>query len=177
LARLLGCSCWIAGAPIQGHSNRTFDTKTFRAERSLEQVCSEEQYARVFNRMNALRLGVDHLIVQLGDVNPTRRLFSSSGTNNNTGIPIAYPRMTFLETALSTRLNPLVALSKTETFGLRGFRNNFNGDAELLDDLVLYFFHLSRPGADFLLKNDQWTSKHHMVLIFCTVLYYDFQLI
>jgi hypothetical protein len=72
-------------------------------------------------------------------VTPTRLVaFSSSGTNNNnTGIPIAYPRMTFLETALSTRLNPLVALSKTDTFGLRGFRNNFNGDAELLDDLVL----------------------------------------
>jgi hypothetical protein len=44
------------------------NTKTNRAERKLGQICSEEQYARVFNRMNALPSGVEHLIVQLGDI-------------------------------------------------------------------------------------------------------------
>jgi len=97
-----------------------------RAERKLQQVCSEEQYARVFKRMNELPPGVEHVIVQLG-------------------IPVVYPRMTFLETALSSKLNPLVALARTGTFGLQGFVNHFNGDPELLDDL-----------------NDHWTSKHHM---------------
>jgi len=97
---------------------------TIRAERSLGQVCSEEQYARVFKRMNTLPSGVEHLIVQLGDATDLVA-FSSSETNVNIGIPIAYPRLTFLESALSTRLNPL------------GLKNHFNGDAELLDDLVL----------------------------------------
>ena len=44
--------------------------------------------------------------------------------------------MTFLETALSSKLNPLVALGRSGAFGLRGFVNHFNGDADLLDDLV-----------------------------------------
>jgi len=86
--------------------------------------------------MDTLPSGVEHLIVQLGDA-PALVAFGSSGTNVNIGIPIAYPRLPFLESALSTRLNPLVALGKSETFGLRGFSNHFNGDAELLDDLVL----------------------------------------
>jgi len=63
------------------------------------------------------------------------------------GIPIAYPRMVFLETALESKLNPLVALGKTGrlgSLGLSGFANKFNADAELLDDL-----------------NDHWTSRHH----------------
>ncbi|KAI0003344.1 hypothetical protein BJV74DRAFT_876259 [Russula compacta] len=97
-----------------------------RAERKLGQVCSEEEYTRVFKRLNALPPGVEHLIIQLG-------------------IPIAYPRMSFLETMLSSKFNPLVTLGRTGSLGLKGFVNKFNGDAELLDDL-----------------NDHWTSKHHM---------------
>ena len=54
------------------------------------------------------------------------------------GIPIAYPRMVFLENALSSKFNPLVTLGRSGSFGtLKGFVNRFNGDAELLDDLVL----------------------------------------
>ena len=52
------------------------------------------------------------------------------------GIPIAYPRMVFLETALESKLNPLVALGRAGSMGLSGFVNKFNADAELLDDLV-----------------------------------------
>jgi len=91
--------------------------------------------------MNDLPLGVEHLIVQLG-TSPYRLLLFQVGLNVNTGIPIAYPRMTFLETALSSKLNPLVALGRSGAFGLRGFVNHFNGDADLLDDLVPISFRL-----------------------------------
>ncbi|KAF8497167.1 hypothetical protein F5888DRAFT_331073 [Russula emetica] len=93
-----------------------------RAERKLGQVCSDEQYAKVFDRLNLLPSRVEHLIIQLG-------------------IPIAYPRMVFLENALSSKFSPFVALGR---LGIEGFVNKFNGDAELLDDL-----------------NDHWTSTHH----------------
>lgn len=44
--------------------------------------------------------------------------------------------MVFLETALESKLNPLVAIGKTGSLGLSGFVNKFNSEAELLDDLV-----------------------------------------
>ncbi|TFK27403.1 plasma membrane protein [Coprinopsis marcescibilis] len=96
-----------------------------RAERKKEQVCSPGEYAKVFERLHKLPEGVDHLIVQLG-------------------IPIAYPRMVFLESALDSKFNPLVALGKNGTMGLGGFVNKFNAEAELLDDL-----------------NDHWTARGH----------------
>ncbi|KAH9977284.1 hypothetical protein BGW80DRAFT_1435953 [Lactifluus volemus] len=96
-----------------------------RAERRLGQVCSPEQYGKVFQRLHELPSGVQHLIIQIG-------------------IPIAYPRMVFLESFLSSKLNPLVTLGRSGSLGLKGFVNKFNADAELLDDL-----------------NDHWTSKHH----------------
>ena len=49
---------------------------------------------------------------------------------------MAYPRMVFLENALDSKLNPLVALGRSGSLGLSGFVNKFNADAELLDDLV-----------------------------------------
>jgi len=60
------------------------------------------------------------------------------------GIPIAYPRMVFLESALESKFNPLVALGRAGSMGLTSFVNKFNADAELLDDL-----------------NDHWTSRSH----------------
>jgi hypothetical protein len=84
-------------------------------------VCSPGEYRRVFERANALPPGVAHVIVQVG-------------------IPIAYPRMVFLETALESKFNPLVALGRHGTMGLSGFVNKFNAEAELLDDLVRGFF-------------------------------------
>ncbi|PPR04970.1 hypothetical protein CVT24_010428 [Panaeolus cyanescens] len=96
-----------------------------RAERKKEQVCSREQYQKVFGRLNSLPMGVEHLVVQLG-------------------IPIAYPRMVFLETALESKFNPLVALGRNGSLGLSGFVNKFNAEAELLDDL-----------------NDHWTARSH----------------
>ncbi|KAF9036679.1 hypothetical protein BJ165DRAFT_1394689 [Panaeolus papilionaceus] len=96
-----------------------------RAERKKDQVCSREQYQHVFDRLNGLPMGVEHLVVQLG-------------------IPIAYPRMVFLETALESKFNPLVALGRNGSLGLSGFVNKFNAEAELLDDL-----------------NDHWTARNH----------------
>lgn len=52
------------------------------------------------------------------------------------GIPIAYPRLVFLETALDSKLNPLMALGRSGSLGLGGLVNKFNEEAELLDDLV-----------------------------------------
>ncbi|KZT74001.1 hypothetical protein DAEQUDRAFT_720843 [Daedalea quercina L-15889] len=96
-----------------------------RAERKLDQVCSNREYELVFQRLSDLPIGVEHLIVQLG-------------------IPIAYPRMVFLESVLESKMNPLTMLGRSGSLGLSGFVNKFNADAELLDDL-----------------NDHWTSKAH----------------
>lgn len=71
---------------------------------------------------------MEHLVVQLG-------------------IPIAYPRMVFLESALESKFNPLVALGRTGTMGLSGFVNKFNAEAELLDDLVSLFLAYAFPVA------------------------------
>ncbi|KAJ7109226.1 hypothetical protein C8R44DRAFT_280276 [Mycena epipterygia] len=96
-----------------------------RAERKKDQVCSQTEYQKVFERLSKLPSSVEHLCVQIG-------------------IPIAYPRLVFLETALESKFNPLVALGRAGSMGLAGFVNKFNAEAELLDDL-----------------NDHWTSRSH----------------
>lgn len=96
-----------------------------RAERRKDQVCSARQYQKIFARLSQLPSNVEHLVIL-------------------TGIPVAYPRMVLLETALESKLNPLVALGRTGSLGLSGFVNKFNADAELLDDL-----------------NDHWTARSH----------------
>ena len=53
------------------------------------------------------------------------------------GVPIGLRGVRpFLENALDSKLNPLVALGRNGSLGLSGFVNKFNADAELLDDLV-----------------------------------------
>jgi hypothetical protein len=42
----------------------------FRAERKLGQACSEEEYAKVFDRLNSLPSKVEHLILQLHQEKP-----------------------------------------------------------------------------------------------------------
>ncbi|KAF8580672.1 hypothetical protein K439DRAFT_1648118 [Ramaria rubella] len=96
-----------------------------RAERKKDQVCSSEQYQRILAAVYHLPEGVEHLVIQ-------------------SGIPIAYPRMNFLESALESKLNPLTALGRKGSLGLSSMVNKFNADAELLDDL-----------------NDHWTAKGH----------------
>jgi hypothetical protein len=106
---------------------------TLRGERKLGQVCSEKEYASVFDRLyNTLPPTVEHLIIQLGDSLPSVVL--QTGLNIITGIPILYPRLGLLETVLSSKFFSAAVFNKL------GFKvNDFNGDAELLDDLVLTF--------------------------------------
>lgn len=93
-----------------------------RAERKVHQICSKKSYEKIFDRVRKMPEGVDHLIILLG-------------------VPLAYPRMVFLERTLSSSFNPIIMLAK----GLSpGFTNKFNGQVELLDDL-----------------NDHWCAGPH----------------
>lgn len=47
--------------------------------------------------------------------------------------------MVFLEAALDSKLNPLIALGRSGTAAFSSFVNKFNADPELLDDLVCRF--------------------------------------
>lgn len=93
-----------------------------RAERKVNQICTSKSYEKIFNRVRQLPAGVEHLIILLG-------------------VPLAYPRMVFLERTLSSSFNPLIMLAKGVS---PGFTNKFNGQVELLDDL-----------------NDHWCAGPH----------------
>jgi len=61
--------------------------------------------------------------------------------------------MVFLESALDSKFNPLVHLGRKGTFGLSGFVNKFNAEAELLDDLVSHVrWQRAEPGLIALLR-------------------------
>ena len=109
----------------------TYHVYSCSAERRKDRICSVTQYNRVFDRLNNIPQGVDHLVVQLG-------------------IPIAYPRMVFLESALDSKFNPLLLLGRNGSLGLSGFVNKFNAEAELLDDLVSFFATPLPPSLIFL---------------------------
>lgn len=98
-----------------------------RTERKLKQVCSNETYDLVFQRLSkeVEQRHFDHLMVMLA-------------------IPIAFPRLMWLEWLFSSAiLYPLKYLSQ-KNFISRKIVNDFDGDIEILDDLV-----------------DHWTSRHH----------------
>ena len=90
----------------------------------------------MFARMKALPRTVEHMVIQTGEHLRSRNGLLWNDNLGHVGIPIAYPRMVFLENALDSKLNPLVALGRNGSLGLSGFVNKFNADAELLDDLV-----------------------------------------
>ena len=116
----------------------------------------------MFARLAALPRTVEHMVLQTGG-SPWLRPLIQANAAIYVGIPVAYPRMVFLESALDSKLNPLVALGRSGSLGLSGFVNKFNADAELLDDLV------SRPSLcrrAILIRscqNDHWTAKAHKV--------------
>ena len=59
------------------------------------------------------------------------------------GVPIAYPRLVWLENLLTSRvMDPIKALGRAGMLG--GFLNKFDGGVEILDDL-----------------DDHWTAKSH----------------
>ncbi|KAI9848474.1 MAG: hypothetical protein M1838_000518 [Thelocarpon superellum] len=97
-----------------------------RTERMRDEVLSQETYDRVFERCkHEITKGeTKHLIVLLG-------------------IPIAYPRLVWLENILTSRLaDPLKTLGKSGMLG--GLLNRFDGGIEILDDL-----------------DDHWTARSH----------------
>ncbi|KAI1618220.1 hypothetical protein EDD36DRAFT_402152 [Exophiala viscosa] len=60
------------------------------------------------------------------------------------GIPLAYPRLVWLENVLTSRLmDPVKAMGRIGLLG-SGFNNKFDGGVEILDDL-----------------DDHWTSRNH----------------
>ncbi|KAG5980633.1 hypothetical protein E4U55_003816 [Claviceps digitariae] len=97
-----------------------------RTERSEHEVIKAETWEKITNRLYAeVRRGqVEHLLVVMG-------------------VPIAYPRLVWLENILTSRLmDPVKALGRTGLFGKA--LNNIDGGVEVLDDL-----------------NDHWTAKNH----------------
>ena len=59
------------------------------------------------------------------------------------GVPIAYPRLVWLENLLTSRvMDPVKALGRAGMLG--GFLNKFDGGVEILDDL-----------------DDHWTARNH----------------
>ncbi|KAK2591343.1 hypothetical protein QQS21_010968 [Conoideocrella luteorostrata] len=97
-----------------------------RTERTEHDVVDDKTWEKIMNRLYAeVRRGqVEHLLVLLG-------------------VPIAYPRLVWLENILTSRLmDPVKALGRTGMFGKA--LNNIDGGVEVLDDL-----------------NDHWTAKNH----------------
>jgi hypothetical protein len=97
-----------------------------RTERQRNEIVSEDSYDVIFDRLEEeiIKGETKHLIVLLG-------------------VPIAYPRLNFLENVLTSRLmDPIKALGRTGMLG--NFLNKFDGGVEILDDL-----------------DDHWTAKHH----------------
>lgn len=97
-----------------------------RTERMRDEILSQETYDTIFDRCRSeiAKGQTKHLIVLLG-------------------VPIAYPRLNFLENMLTSRMmDPIKAIGRTGMLG--GFVNKFDGGVEILDDL-----------------DDHWTAKHH----------------
>ncbi|KAL5116920.1 hypothetical protein ACEQ8H_005137 [Pleosporales sp. CAS-2024a] len=97
-----------------------------RTERQRDEILTEDSYDVIFDRVEAevIQGETKHLIVLLG-------------------VPIAYPRLNFLENILTSRLmDPIKAIGRTGMLG--NFVNKFDGGVEILDDL-----------------DDHWTAKHH----------------
>ncbi|EPE10087.1 hypothetical protein F503_05182 [Ophiostoma piceae UAMH 11346] len=97
-----------------------------RTERTRDDVLQDETWKRIIDRCYAeLEKGkTEHLLVQLG-------------------VPVAYPRLVWLENILTSRLmEPVKMLGKTGLLG--NFLNHFDGGVEILDDL-----------------DDHWTAKSH----------------
>ncbi|KAH8905959.1 hypothetical protein BR93DRAFT_969192 [Coniochaeta sp. PMI_546] len=97
-----------------------------RTERTREDVLSERSWKKIMDRAydEVVKGKVQHLLVLLG-------------------VPIAYPRLVWLENILTSRvMDPIKALGKAGLLG--NFLNKFDGGVEVLDDL-----------------DDHWTAKNH----------------
>ncbi|QSZ28820.1 hypothetical protein DSL72_003325 [Monilinia vaccinii-corymbosi] len=94
-----------------------------RTERTRHQVNYPETYKKIFDRLRA------ELTAAKASPNPIQHLVILLG------IPIAYPRLTWLENVFSSPLmGPLKFMNKRFGFG-GSFFNHFDGSVDLLDDL------------------------------------------
>lgn len=120
-----------------------------RAERTRRRVNYPETYDLIFERVRSeLSLGgskITHLIVLLG-------------------IPIAYPRLVWLENFLTSPvIGPIRFLSKR--FGVAcGFFNQFDGQVEILDDLDDHYTarRHRRERKDLLLRLQSLAQDHNV---------------
>jgi PhoD related phosphatase len=90
-----------------------------RVERTRTRVCYESTYDAMFSRLNAqvIKGHTRHLILLLG-------------------VPIAYPRLVWLEGILGSRMITAPIKLSHKLFGVGGgLFNKFDGSSELLDDL------------------------------------------
>ncbi|KAI1081917.1 hypothetical protein F5B20DRAFT_38364 [Whalleya microplaca] len=97
-----------------------------RTERTRDEVLTDDTWKKLMDRCyDEIAKGkTQHLLVLLG-------------------VPIAYPRLVWLENILTSRLmDPIKALGKAGLLG--NFLNHFDGGVEVLDDL-----------------DDHWTAKNH----------------
>ncbi|KAI9679933.1 MAG: hypothetical protein M1817_004948 [Caeruleum heppii] len=97
-----------------------------RTERTRDEILTPETYDLVFERCQReiIKGETKHLIVVLG-------------------VPIAYPRLVWLENILTSRLmDPVKAIGRSGMLG--GLLNQFDGGVEVLDDL-----------------DDHWTARNH----------------
>lgn len=118
-----------------------------RTERTRHQVNYPDTYDLVFSRLErevaAARGELKHLIVLLG-------------------VPIAYPRLAFLENILTSPLMvPVRFLNKRFGFA-DGLFNNFDGQIDLLDDLDDHYTakHHKRERKHFMLRLQQFAKAH-----------------
>jgi hypothetical protein len=97
-----------------------------RTERTRDDVLTDHSYDKIMDRCKEKIIAGEtrHLLVLLG-------------------VPIAYPRLVWLETLLTSRImDPVKALSRAGAF--KNLLNQFDGGVEILDDL-----------------DDHWTAKNH----------------
>ncbi|KAA8566871.1 hypothetical protein EYC84_009970 [Monilinia fructicola] len=125
-----------------------------RTERTRHQVNYPETYTKIFNRLKAELTAakaspspIQHLIVLLG-------------------IPIAYPRLTWLENIFSSPLmGPLKFMNKRFGFG-GSFFNHFDGSVDLLDDLDdHYTAHTHKKERHYLIAQLQSLASQFSVRI------------
>jgi hypothetical protein len=122
-----------------------------RTERTRHQINYPDTYDEIFRRLNSeiglARGDVKHLIVLLG-------------------VPIAYPRLAWLENLLrSPLIGPIRLLNKR--FGIAGdFFNHFDGSVDLLDDLDDHYTarQHKRERQD-LIQRFQKLSQQHSVRV------------
>lgn len=120
-----------------------------RMERTRHQINYPETYDLVFQRLQ-------------------QELASSPGRINHLilllGVPIAYPRLAWLENILTSPLiTPIRFMNKR--FGMAGgLFNHFNGEVDILDDLDDHYTsrHHKKERKELILRLQQFAKAHNM---------------